>query len=106
METGVKRRLRVATGRDHWTARHGAMSDCRRAAVRVDSGPCGSAARCATPWRPSRRAPLRHHHQRQAPMTEIIEAWMQHPRLRHANHDMFESLRRWMGIETAEEPLP
>jgi predicted TIM-barrel fold metal-dependent hydrolase len=28
-----------------------------------------------------------------------IDAWMQHPTLRHANHEMFDSLRRWMGIE-------
>lgn len=32
-------------------------------------------------------------------MTEIIDVWMQHPTLRHANHEMFESLRRWMGVE-------
>jgi predicted TIM-barrel fold metal-dependent hydrolase len=31
-------------------------------------------------------------------MTEIIDVWMQHPTLRHSNHDMFESLRRWMGL--------
>lgn len=31
---------------------------------------------------------------------------MQHPTLRHSNHDMFESLRRWMGIETFDEVLP
>ena len=39
-------------------------------------------------------------------MTEIVDVWMQHPTLRHSNHDMFESLRRWMGIETFEEALP
>lgn len=39
-------------------------------------------------------------------MAEIIDAWMQHPTLRHSNHDMFESLRRWMGLETFEEALP
>jgi len=27
----------------------------------------------------------------------IIDAWIQHPTLRHSNHEMFESLRRWMG---------
>ena len=25
----------------------------------------------------------------------IIDAWAQHPTLRHLNHPMFESLRRW-----------
>ena len=39
-------------------------------------------------------------------MTEIVDVWMQHPTLRHSNHDMFESLRRWMGIETFDEVLP
>ena len=39
-------------------------------------------------------------------MTEIVDVWMQHPTLRHSNHDMFESLRRWMGIETFDEALP
>ncbi len=39
-------------------------------------------------------------------MAEIIDVWMQHPTLRHSNHDMFESLRRWMGIETFEDALP
>jgi predicted TIM-barrel fold metal-dependent hydrolase len=39
-------------------------------------------------------------------MGEIIDVWMQHPTLRHSNHEMFESLRRWMGIETFEEALP
>jgi predicted TIM-barrel fold metal-dependent hydrolase len=27
----------------------------------------------------------------------IIDVWIQHPTLRHSNHEMFESLRRWMG---------
>ena len=37
----------------------------------------------------------------------IIDAWMQHPTLRHINHDMFESLRRWTGIEgELAEPIP
>ena len=39
-------------------------------------------------------------------MTEIIDAWMQHPTLRHANHEMFDSLRRWVGVETFEAALP
>jgi hypothetical protein len=29
----------------------------------------------------------------------IVDAWMQHPTLRHSNHEMFAPLRRWMGIE-------
>lgn len=35
-----------------------------------------------------------------------IDAWMQHPTVRHVNHDMFASLRRWMGIDQLEAPLP
>jgi len=27
----------------------------------------------------------------------IIDVWMQHPTLRFARRDMFESLRRWTG---------
>ncbi len=36
----------------------------------------------------------------------IIDAWIQHPTLRHSNHEMFDSLRRWMGFTTFDEPLP
>ncbi len=37
----------------------------------------------------------------------VVDAWMQHPTLRHSNHEMFESLRRWMGLEGAlDAPLP
>jgi len=37
----------------------------------------------------------------------VIDAWMQHPTLRHSNHEMFESLRRWMGMpEEFAEALP
>lgn len=36
----------------------------------------------------------------------VIDAWMQHPTLRHSNDAMFESLRRWTGLESLEEPLP
>lgn len=32
-------------------------------------------------------------------MVNIVDAWMQHPTLRHSNHEMFESLRRWTGLE-------
>lgn len=40
-------------------------------------------------------------------MTRIVDAWMQHPTLRHSNHEMFASLRRWMGIEgELSEPIP
>ncbi len=40
-------------------------------------------------------------------MTErIVDAWMQHPTLRHLNHEMFDSLRRWTGDAfTGELPL-
>ncbi|MEU8887898.1 amidohydrolase family protein [Streptomyces sp. NPDC048442] len=31
---------------------------------------------------------------------------MQHPTVRHFNHDMLESLRRWTGMELLTEPLP
>jgi hypothetical protein len=37
----------------------------------------------------------------------IIDAWMQHPTLRHSSHEMFESLRRWTGkLGPPTEPLP
>ncbi|MBP1632692.1 MAG: amidohydrolase 2 [Acidobacteria bacterium] len=37
----------------------------------------------------------------------IVDAWMQHPTLRHSNHEMFDSLRRWTGqLERLAEPLP
>ncbi|MEU1529159.1 amidohydrolase family protein [Streptomyces fagopyri] len=36
----------------------------------------------------------------------VVDAWMQHPTVRHANHEMFESLRRWTGMERLREPLP
>ena len=38
--------------------------------------------------------------------TEIIDVWMQHPTLRHMQHDMFDSLRRWTGMERPIEDLP
>ena len=37
--------------------------------------------------------------QTRAVTERIVDAWMQHPTLRHSNHEMFEPLRRWMGIE-------
>lgn len=39
-------------------------------------------------------------------VADVIDAWMQHPTLRHSQHDMFDSLRRWMGIEAPTEALP
>lgn len=38
--------------------------------------------------------------------TSIVDVWMQHPTLRHSNHEMFESLRRWMGVTRFDEQLP
>lgn len=38
---------------------------------------------------------------------DIVDAWMQHPTLRHANHEMFEPLRRWIGqTEELDAELP
>jgi len=37
----------------------------------------------------------------------VIDVWMQHPTLRHSNHEMFESVRRWMGMTGGlTDPLP
>ncbi|MEM6817712.1 MAG: amidohydrolase family protein [Pseudomonadota bacterium] len=36
----------------------------------------------------------------------IIDAWAQHPTLRHAQDEMFESLRRWTGTSAPTEALP
>ncbi|MEM7084202.1 MAG: amidohydrolase family protein [Pseudomonadota bacterium] len=36
----------------------------------------------------------------------IIDAWAQHPTLRHLQDPMFESLRRWTNIPLPEEELP
>lgn len=36
----------------------------------------------------------------------VVDAWMQHPTLRHSNHEMFESLRRWTGRGLLDKPLP
>jgi len=35
-----------------------------------------------------------------------IDVWMQHPTLRFIQHDMFESLRRWMGSEIPRDEPP
>ena len=34
---------------------------------------------------------------------DVVDVWMQHPTLRHLNHEMFESLRRWTGLAGAVE---
>ncbi len=36
----------------------------------------------------------------------IVDAWGQHPTLRHAQHEMFASLRRWNRQEAPTEQLP
>ena len=40
------------------------------------------------------------------PQSNIIDVWMQHPTLRHLQHEMFDPLRRWMGAEIPSETLP
>jgi predicted TIM-barrel fold metal-dependent hydrolase len=35
-----------------------------------------------------------------------IDVWMQHPTLRFAKHEMFESLRRWTNLPVPSEELP
>ena len=37
---------------------------------------------------------------------KIIDVWMQHPTLDFINHPMFESLRRWTGMEKATQEIP
>jgi predicted TIM-barrel fold metal-dependent hydrolase len=37
---------------------------------------------------------------------KIIDVWMQHPTRDFINHPMFESLRRWMGIDKFTEEIP
>ena len=36
----------------------------------------------------------------------IIDAWGQHPTLRHSQDPIFASLRRWNKTETPTEELP
>jgi len=36
----------------------------------------------------------------------IIDVWVQHPTLRHAQDSMFDSLRRWTKQPTPTEELP
>jgi len=38
--------------------------------------------------------------------SRIIDVWMQHPNMAFINHAVFESLRRWMGIELFTEDIP
>lgn len=37
---------------------------------------------------------------------QIVDVWMQHPTLDFINHPMFESLRRWTGMEKATNEIP
>jgi hypothetical protein len=37
---------------------------------------------------------------------DVIDVWMQHPTLRHSQHEMFDSLRRWPGAEMPTAALP
>ncbi len=39
-------------------------------------------------------------------MTRIIDAWAQHPTLRHSQNEIFDSLRRWTGATVPEEAPP
>lgn len=40
-------------------------------------------------------------------MVRTVDAWMQHPTLRHFNHEMFAPLRRWQGLDDGlTEPVP
>lgn len=39
-------------------------------------------------------------------MGMTIDAWIQHPTLRFQQHEMFASLRRWIGLEAPAEALP
>lgn len=36
----------------------------------------------------------------------IVDAWIQHPTLRFARHEMFASLRRWTGLPVPDAELP
>jgi hypothetical protein len=39
------------------------------------------------------------------PSATIVDAWMQHPTLRFAGHEMFASLRRWTGGRVPDQEL-
>ncbi|MEQ8892973.1 MAG: hypothetical protein RID93_35320, partial [Sandaracinaceae bacterium] len=36
----------------------------------------------------------------------IVDAWIQHPTPAFIGHDMFASLRRWMGLTEIPESIP
>ena len=36
----------------------------------------------------------------------IVDAWIQHPTPRMLRHSMFDSLRRWMGVEAIPDEIP
>ena len=36
----------------------------------------------------------------------IIDAWAQHPSLRHSQNPIFDSLRRWSKADVPTKPLP
>ena len=40
------------------------------------------------------------------PNQQVIDVWMQHPTREFINHPMFESLRRWMGIDEVKQDIP
>lgn len=37
---------------------------------------------------------------------KIVDVWMQHPTMKFINQPMFDSLRRWMGIEKFAQEIP
>jgi predicted TIM-barrel fold metal-dependent hydrolase len=39
-------------------------------------------------------------------VARVVDAWIQHPTLRFANHEMLDSLRRWLGVTTFEDAVP
>jgi predicted TIM-barrel fold metal-dependent hydrolase len=36
----------------------------------------------------------------------VIDVWAQHPTAQFLSHDMFEHIRRWMGIQTVPDTIP
>jgi predicted TIM-barrel fold metal-dependent hydrolase len=40
------------------------------------------------------------------PADQIIDVWMQHPTPSFIGHPMFESLRRWMGMDWPAAEIP
>ena len=41
-----------------------------------------------------------------ASYSDVVDVWMQHPTLRHSQHEMFDSLRRWTRTPAPTEALP